>query len=103
MIISKNVKIVIVMMITTIINIIIITNYFYKYVPSHFNHTRLLDKKYRCIRYFAEKEYYKYMHQSCQEYNYDYIQFVIEKSRYIYSYYTYNFIMINLCIIIYLI
>lgn len=77
-------------------NYYLISEYMSEYVPDNFNIEKLLDKKYRCIRYFDDKYYDKFTYNKCKEYLEEYIIFKLEKSRYIYIYYAYNIIIISL-------
>ncbi len=81
----------------------LINEYFNEYTPDNFDIIKLLEKKYRCIRYFNEKHVDKYQQSLCQAYLVDYLEFKLEKSRYIFIYYSYNIVMISLILIIYLV
>lgn len=83
-------------------NYLLIIEYYNEYVPENFAIDKLLDKKFRCIRFFYDKINDKYAHMSCKEYHKDYIDFLLEKSRYVYMFYTHNVIIISLIIIFYL-
>lgn len=85
------------------VNYAILMEYFHNYVPEYFDVVKILDKKYRCIRYFDDREYDKFIDSQCQPYVYDYLLFKLEKSRYIYIHYAYNFIMWGLFGLVYLI
>lgn len=71
-------------------NYFIILEYYDEYVPDNFGIQKLIDPKYRCIRYFYDKVDNAYLHNKCKPYIYDYTAFLLEKSRYIYVYYAYN-------------
>lgn len=78
-----------------------IIEYFKNYVPEYFDIEKLLDKKYRCIRYFEDKDFNTYNDKQCQPYIYHYMLFKLEKSRYIYMHYAYNLIVWSLFIFAY--
>ena len=77
-------------------NYLLVLEYQEEYVPDNFDIRKLLHQKYRCIRYFNDKEHNKYLHQKCSDYAYDYTEFVLERSRYIYMFYVYNFVISGL-------
>lgn len=53
------------------------------YSPDNFGLERLVQKKYRCIRYYQDKkDYNKFMEKSCTPYQKDYEQFREEKALY---------------------
>ena len=70
-----------------------------EYVSENFDIKKLLEKKYRCIRYFDEKNYDKFSHNSCKPFFYDYVEFKLEKARYIYAYYAHNAIVVSIIIV----
>jgi hypothetical protein len=76
--------------------------YYKQYAPENFSIHKILDKKYRCIRFFHDKDDSPYMQKICQLYYYDYIAFSLEKSRYIFMYYAHNVIVISLIAIFHL-
>ena len=84
-------------------NYMISTQYYSEYDPKHFSFNQILDKRYRCIRYFDEKDYDRYSHYSCKNYMHDYINFKLERSRYILMYYAHNLIMGSMLIIFHLV
>ena len=86
----------IMIIILTISNYYLISEYMSEYVPDNFNIHKLLNLKYRCIRYFNDKHFDKFSHNRCKQYLEDYIIFKLEKSRYIYMYYGHNIILISL-------
>ncbi len=81
----------------------IIIQYYNEYVPENFSIKQLLDKQYRCIRYFNTKQYDKFAHNSCKNHIHDYIEFQLERSKYIYMYYAHNLIMVSMFVIFHLI
>ena len=81
---------------------LLIIEYYNEYAPENLIIHKLLDKKYRCIRFFHDKVIDKYAYISCKMYHTDYIDFLLEKSRYVYLFYAHNVIIISLTIIIYL-
>ncbi len=84
-------------------NYMIYVQYYTEYVPENFNIKQLQDKNYRCIRYFDEKNYDRYSHHSCKNYMHEYINFKLERSRYIFMYYAHNLIMGSMLIIFHLV
>lgn len=53
------------------------------YSPYNFGHEKLIQKKYRCIRYYQDKnDYNKFMEKSCIPYKKDFQQFSEERSLY---------------------
>lgn len=84
-------------------NYLLISEYFNEYDPDNFGIKKLLNKKYRCIRFFHDKGIDKYTYRSCKAYEHDYGAFILEKSRYIYMYYAHNLILISLFAIFYLV
>ncbi len=87
------------LMMLTLSNYFLISEYMTEYVPENFDIKKLLDKKYRCIRYFDEKNYNKFTHNSCKALLHDYVDFKLEKSRYIYAYYAHNSIIISIIVV----
>jgi hypothetical protein len=84
-------------------NYMIIMQYYNEYVPENFSIKQLLDKQYRCIRYFHAKQYDKFAYNSCKKYTHDYVEFQLERSRYIYMYYSHNLIMVSMFVIFHLV
>ncbi len=82
-----------------ILNYFLINEYLTEYVPDNFDIKKLLDKKYRCIRFFDDKRDDRYLRATCAPYLEDYLSFKLEKSRYIILYYAHNTILISLIII----
>lgn len=80
-------------------NYMIAMQYYAEYDPNHFTVKQLQDKQYRCIRYFDEKDYDRYSHHLCKNYMHDYLNFKLERSRYIMMYYAHNLIMGSMLII----
>ena len=68
--------------------------YYAEYVPDHFDMNKILQTKYRCIRYFDDKMINRYLHFKCKPYFEDYVLFRLEKSQFIYSYYVHNAVML---------
>jgi len=64
--------------------------YYNKFVPDNFSRSKLLNKKFSCIRYFNNNEYYKYTEKRCQDYKYDYLLFQLQKAIHINDYVLYN-------------
>ena len=83
------------------VNYLIIIEYFQNYVSDYFDIEKLLTKKYRCIRYFEERDHDKFTDRQCEPYVYEYMLFKLEKSRYVYMHYAYNFISCGVFALIY--
>lgn len=83
-------------------NYLFVLEYHNEYVPDNFGIRKLLDQKYRCIRYFNEGTHSRYMDHKCMDYVYDYKHFTLEKSRYIYMFYMYNIIICNIFVLFHL-
>jgi len=98
---SKKSQLIAVLMITVILNIIIVIKYLQEYDPDYFDNSRFYQKKYRCIRYFIEKEFNKFAHKSCERFADEYTLFLISRYRYTYLSYLVNVIMSSLFIIVY--
>lgn len=64
--------------------------YYDKYVPDNFSRSKILNKKYSCIRYYHNNEFYKYTEKTCEKYKYDYLLFQLQKSIHINDYVLYN-------------
>lgn len=84
-------------------NYMTMIEYYNEYVPEYFSAYKLLQKHNRCIQYFNENNYDRYTHYRCKDYMQDYIEFQLEKSRYIYLYYAHNAVMISIFIIFHLV
>ena len=84
-------------------NYVLIMQYYDEYVPDNFSRNKILDKKYRCIRYFHNNIQNRYGESICKAYYYDYVAFNLEKSRYIFMYYVHNIIVITLFAIFHLV
>lgn len=83
-------------------NYLIILEYQQEYVPDNFDIYKLLDLKYRCIRYFNDNKYNRYQEHKCNTHIYDYTEFVLERSRYICLFYAYNLITGSLFLLFHL-
>ena len=79
-----------------------IIEYNSNYEPENFTIKHMLEPKYRCIRYFDDKQYSKYYHIKCADYLYDYTDFMLERSRYIYIFYIRNMIAAVLLVLFHL-
>lgn len=76
------------------------TKYHEKYLNTKtFSKNLILQKKYRCIRYFDEKDYHKYFEKKCNEFKRDYLNFQLRRSLYFYEIIKNN-IMLSFFIII---
>lgn len=84
-------------------NYMMILKYYDEYVPDNFDIYKMLDIRYRCIRFFHDKNENSYRQKICQPYYYDYVAFNLEKSRYIYMYYAHNLIVISIFTIFHLV
>lgn len=69
-----------------IVTILLIANNYIlssHYSPDNFGHQKLMQKKYRCIRYYEDKnDYNKFMEKSCIPYQNDFRKFNEEKTLY---------------------
>lgn len=83
-------------------NNIILKTYKSEFVPAYFNSEKLIQKKYRCIRYFAEKEFDKYTQTNCISHMHDYVNFNLEKSQFLYMFYMHNILMVVIYIFIWI-
>lgn len=70
-----------------------VLHYQNEYVPDNFNVTKILDQKYRCIRYFADAAENKFLDKRCRNHQDDYVTFKADRMQHIYIYYVYNIIM----------
>lgn len=84
-------------------NYIIITEYYNEYVPEYYSKDKILQKNYRCFRFFHGNYDKKYSYNSCQPYLYDYEIYKLERSQYIYTYYIHNILITSIIIIHHLI
>jgi hypothetical protein len=89
----------IIIMILIICNYMILMEYSQQYNPDNFDKHKILDKKYRCIRYFHNNQYNKYTDAACGSYKATYVLFISEKILYMYMYFSYNVIMVSLLVI----
>ena len=99
---SKILVLVSIISIVVMTNYMILTEYNNEYYPDNFSIEHMSDQKYRCIRYFNDKLYNKYMYVKCKDYVYDYTDFILERSRYICMFYAHNLVMFSLFVIFYL-
>lgn len=54
-----------------------------QYSPDNFDRSKLLQKKFRCIRYFQDtNDYNKHMDKTCKNYKEDNRRFMDEKEKY---------------------
>lgn len=83
-------------------NCLFMAEYLDEYSPDNFSSQKLVDKRYRCIKFFHEKRIDKFAHTSCKSYHDDYIMFMMERSRYICLIYADNAILMSLFVIFYL-
>jgi hypothetical protein len=77
-----------------------INTYNKNYVPDKFTIKHLIKEEYRCIRYFSDDVFNRYQNTKCKNYLPNYIEFILQKSRYITLFYLQNFLVIIVVIII---
>lgn len=77
----------------TIYNVDIFQQYENRYNLSQ---SRLVHQKYRCYKYFADNVYFKYTDKKCQKYKYDYLNFNLEKSSFMFYCIITNIIIISM-------
>jgi hypothetical protein len=80
----------------------IINTYKNNYLIEQFTIKQLIHQEYRCIRHFDDREHNKYQNEKCKDYLPNYIQFIMQKYRYISIFYLQNFLVIIFIIIIHL-
>lgn len=78
------------------INYLLIVNYQQEFVVDNFNKTKLLDQKYRCIRFYSSNMDNKYLENKCKNHYRDFKQFKTDRKTYIFQYYIYNIAMTSL-------
>lgn len=64
---------------------------------NKFSKKHILDKKYRCIRYFDENKYDKFSEKKCENFKFDYLNFQLGRSISIYSILKNNALILLLC------
>lgn len=80
------------------------TVYYYEnYEVSNFTRAKLMSQKYRCIRYYAEKDFIPHMENKCRKFKHNFVVFSLQKSAHVFYYIIYNIIFIALIIVIYLV
>lgn len=63
-----------------IVNCILLVQFSDNYIPENFSMNKLKTQKYRCIRYFYEKEYDKYTEKKCSSFKNELTNFHMAKS-----------------------
>jgi hypothetical protein len=84
-------------------NYMIMTEYYDEYVPEYYTREKILQKNYRCFRFFHENSDKKYIYNSCKPYLHEYEVYKLERSRYIYTYHLHNILMTTVIVIYHLV
>jgi len=87
-------------MIHFIVNYNNVTEYDTNYNVNNFKINKLIEKKYRCIRYYKLGEYNKLMNKTCDIYNHEYTIFKLGEQLLINKIYINNIILSILTIIL---
>jgi hypothetical protein len=80
-------------------NYAMIVDYQHEFVVDNFNISKILDQKYRCIRFYSGNMENKYLLNKCQNYDEDYQQFKSDRTTFIYKYYIFNIVMTSLFLV----
>jgi len=75
------------------------TIYNNKYIPAYFGREMLRYQKYRCIRILENNPHLKYVGNNCKKYAYEYLDYKLERSQYIFRCIIYNLILLILFMI----
>ncbi len=96
---AKTVTQVIFIVLLNYINYSLVVNYQQEFVADNFNITKILNQKYRCIRFYNSKIDSSYMQNKCKNHYDDFQQFKSDRTTYIYQYYVYNIVMTGLFLV----
>ena len=99
---SKYSMLFVIVVIMFISNYMMIMEYQNEYVPDNFDIEKIIHQKFRCIRYFNDKRVNTYQQRKCRDYTHEYVEFILERSRYIHLMYAYNFVIMCLFALFYL-